>query len=48
MDVLHVFFLQKCGNENDPLDKNAAILILDSLTKKLINAELTKSIDSSS
>jgi len=35
-------FSPKCGNENDPLDKNAAIFILDSLTKKLDSTELTK------
>lgn len=35
-------FSPKCGNENDPLDKNAAILILDSLTEKLRSTELTK------
>jgi len=35
-------FSPKCGNENDPLDKNAAIFILDSLTEKLESIELTK------
>lgn len=35
-------FSPRCGNENEPLDKNAAILILESLTKQLNDNELTR------
>ena len=35
-------FSPRCGNENEPLDKNAAILILDSLTKQLSVNELNR------